>query len=811
MQHQSSLSNPAKPPVTTNKRRWTLREQIGIWLLTVTIVPLLVLAWLFPGLETRNLRSVQRERMVATAETTAGALDQFLIIHRAAVEFLADQLAAEAPSSDDSSDELAALRFRYPGFFSLLRTNSTGRVTAVSVGGPEGKMLEVSTLGAMVDSRSYFAKARESGKGFVSEAFRGRLGSEVIVALSAPISDPDGGFHGVVQGVLRLGAFASITSRLGLESDDMSLDIYDQDQRLVYSIGSAPLPQLQAMPEAAVRAVLKERASPGADLVATGEPRLAVAPVGDTGWQVLVRTPGNKLAQSIGRVYTATVLVFALSLMLVWLAISWVAATVARPLESIKRDLDDLDLDSPGSHRQSGARSETPSELNKLPTSASIEVLAIREGFVDLLTRLDRANAAWRDALGAKDVVNHSLARVLAERDAHIEQQTGELKSALHIAHAASVAKDRLLANTSHEIRTPLNGIIGTAELMLHGELDAIQKQRLSTVLRSAESLQSLLNDLLDFARADQGEIKLKNEAFALRSELNAIVETLAAVACSRSLELRCTVDATVPEWVEGDPLRLRQVLLNLIGNALKFTEVGGVTVEVVSFAEDLVRFTVIDTGIGISKVDLDAVFEPFVQVEGEANRRFQGTGLGLPITRHLLALMGSTIHVESTLGVGSRFWFDLPLPARAPAAVAALNEETLSTIRQGEKPLVLVVDDVDVNRELALAQLEMLGLSARTAASGPEALSMLATDAYALVLLDCQMPGMDGFETAARIRSMGLVPLPRIVALTANAQASERVRSLEAGMVAHLTKPLRLRQLRELLIQLELLQSATA
>jgi len=791
---------------TRTKGRWTLRQQVGIWLIAIAIVPLLVLAWLVPGLESRNIRSVQRERMVATAGTTASALDQFLIIHLAAIEFLADQLAKPTPANEESSNQLAELRFRYPSFFSLLRTGSTGQVTAVSVGGPEARVLEVSSIGAMVDSRSYFSKARDSGKGFVSEAFRGRLGSEVIVALSAPIAGADGTFQGVVQGVLRLGAFANITARLGLESDDMSLDIYDQDRRLVYSTGSAPVSQLLPMPEAAVRVVESEGGA--ATVNATGEARIAVAPVGDTGWQVVVRSPGDTLARSIGRIYLATALVFALSLLLIWLAIGWVAATVARPLESIKRDLDDLDLDRPGSHRHGDVQSASDTSLNALPKSASIEVLAIREGFIDLLSRLDLAHAAWREALDGKDAVNRDLERVLAERDAHIELQTGELKSALQVAHVASVAKDRLLANTSHEIRTPLNGIIGTAELMLHGELDGVQKQRLVTVLRSAESLQTLLNDLLDFARADQGEIKLKREAFALRSELTAIVETLAAVATARGLELACAVDPLVPEWVEGDPLRLRQVLLNLIGNALKFTETGSVRIEVSQIADGVTRFTVTDTGIGIANEDLDAVFDPFMQVEGEANRRFQGTGLGLPITRHLLTLMGSTIGVESRVGVGSRFWFDLPLPASQPVLVSRENPSIAAQPRT-DLPLVLVVDDVDVNRELALAQLDMLGLAGRAVDSGPAALAMLAETAFALVLLDCQMPGMDGFETAARIQSMGLQPRPKIVALTANAQTTERVRSLEAGMDAHLTKPLRLRQLRELLLDLGILQPA--
>ena len=778
------------PDQPRSSRSWRLRDQVGLWLLAVSAVPLLLLAWLYPSLESRNIRSVQRERMVAAAETTASALDQFLLIHLAAVEYLADQLGKTPGGAVSDATELAALRYRYPSFFSLLRSDAKGRVVAVKVGGARADQLEVSTLGLSVAERSYFLQPRASGRGFVSEAFHGRLGDEVIVALSAPIADATANFQGVIQGVLKLGAFAAITRRLGLESADMSLDIYDQQLRLVYSTGSAPHAPMQTMPEEVFLAlglnpeVRAERDPAGM--------QLASAQVGETGWRVLVRNPGQVLANSVDRLYLVTALAFTLGLGLIFFAINRVAATVARPLETIKRDLDGLDLDAP--------RRIDP---HALPRSASIEVHAIREGFTDLLARLERANQARADALQAKDLVNASLAQVLAERDAHIERQTADLKHALGLAEAAVAAKNRLLANTSHEIRTPLNGIIGTAELLLHGTLDTTQRRKVATVLHSAESLLALLNDLLDAARAQHGEIRLKRESFDLRGELEAVIETLAALAQKRNLQLGIEIGSDLPSMVEGDPLRLRQVMLNLVGNAIKFTERGSVELKVERRDDGRMRFSVRDTGIGIEAADLEQVFKPFVQVEAAPSRRFQGTGLGLAITRHLLELMGAQIQVESTPGLGSCFWFDLELPATTPPVT---TEQTASEASVTSAGNVLVVDDVDINCELAVAQLRLLGIESQAAASGPEALQMLSRERFDLILLDCQMPGMDGFETAARIRSMGLAPTPRIIALTANAQSSERARSLAAGMDGHLVKPLRLKVLREALVEAGLL-----
>ena len=387
-------------------KRWTLRDQVGLWLLGVTAGPLLLLAWLYPSLESRNLRALQLERMVSTAETTAGALDQFLIIHLAAIEYLADQLGKPGASPAADASELAELRYRYPSFFSMLRTDSQGHVAAVNIGGDNAAELSASSLGVDASERSYFQRARASGRGFVSEAFRGRLGNEVIVALSAPVADARANFQGVVQGVLRLGAFAQITARLGLESDEMTLDIYDQQLRLVYSTGSAPQQPLQQMPTAIGVAIGLRRSDSEAEPTRL---QLASATVGDTGWRVVVRSPGVNLANRVDRLYLVTALAFTLGLGLIFFAVNRVAATVARPLETIKRDLDGLDLNAPHD-----------AELHALPDSASIEVHAIREGFTDLLLRLDAANHARAEALAGKDQINSNLEQVLAERDAYL-------------------------------------------------------------------------------------------------------------------------------------------------------------------------------------------------------------------------------------------------------------------------------------------------------------------------------------------------------------------------------------------------------
>lgn len=398
--------------------------------------------------------------------------------------------------------------------------------------------------------------------------------------------------------------------------------------------------------------------------------------------------------------------------------------------------------------------------------------------------------------------------RLLMEQMAERSKLEEELRKAKEIAEASTKSKSEFLASMSHEIRTPMNGIIGTASLLKSTNLDETQLDYVSIIDFSANNLLAIINDILDISKIEAGQITLESIDFNLHNVINETIKLLTPKAIEKGIELTANIDGSVPLFAKGDPVRLKQVMINLTNNAIKFTKTGYVKIEAETIEqENKVRkylFKIVDTGIGIPENAREKIFIDYLQADETTTRKFGGTGLGLPISKRLIEMMHGQIGLESEVGKGTTFWFTISLDIGKEPPYELIDEKAVFNIDDADKLSILIAEDNLVNQKVAIATLKKLGHRLEIAENGKIACDMHNLNRYDVILMDVQMPVMDGITATQMIREQenkkGVTKKVKIIAMTANAMKEDRQKCLDAGMDDYISKPFKAVELSRML-----------